>query len=134
LVSFPAAEAGAGRSAQIVVQCSSRELRQSIEFDSNRDAQVTIDLRLTDMHLYRFSPDLLHRVRDSIERGGICIFGVDEMERLLSEVKGSLASKAKALQEFARLCGVEVETTPHLKSAVFVKSLGERHERRNPSD
>ncbi len=68
---------------------------------------------------------------DSIERSGICIFGVDEMERLLSQVKGNLAARAAALQEFARLCGVEVETTPHLKSAVFVKAPGDRAASRN---
>ena len=83
------------------------------------------------MHPRQFSPDLLHRVLDSIERSGICIFGVDEMERLLSQVKGNLAAKAAALQEFARLCGVEVETTPHLKSAVFVKAPGDRAASRN---
>jgi len=82
----------------------------------------------------RFSLDLLHRVRDSIERTGICIFGVDEMERLLAQVKGSIASKSEALQEFARLCGVEVETTPHLKSAVFVKPSGERADSRNQAN
>jgi len=86
------------------------------------------------VHPRQFSPDLLHRVLDSIERSGICIFGVDEMERLLSHVKGSLTSKAAALQEFARLCGVEVETTPHLKSAVFVKAPGERADPRNQSN
>ena len=83
------------------------------------------------MHPRQFSPDLLHRVLDSIERSGICIFGVDEMERLLSQVKGNLAARAAALQEFARLCGVEVETTPHLKSAVFVKAPGDRAASRN---
>jgi len=97
-------------------------------FVLKRSAQVTIGLRFVDVDSNHFSPDLLHRVRDSIERGGICIFGVDEMARLLSQVKGSLASKARALQEFARLCGVEVETTPHLKSAVFLKPSRETHD------
>jgi hypothetical protein len=67
----------------------------------------------------RFSPDLLHRVRTAIERSGYCIFGVEEMKRLLSVEKGRRTSKAQALQEFAKLCGVEVETTPHFKSATF---------------
>jgi hypothetical protein len=61
-------------------------------------------------------------VRDSIERSGYCIFGVEEMECLLSEAKGSRAAKEHALREFATLCGVEVETTPHLKSASFRKA------------
>jgi len=75
------------------------------------------------VHSKRFSPDLLHRVRDSIERCGYCIFGVEEMKRLLSEAKGSLAAKEQALRDFARACGVEVETTPHLKSATFHKAV-----------
>jgi hypothetical protein len=71
----------------------------------------------------RLSPDLLHRVRTTIERCGYCIFGVEEMKRLLSVAKGSRATKAQALEEFARLCEVEVETTPHLKSATFHKAV-----------
>jgi hypothetical protein len=71
----------------------------------------------------RFSPDLLHRVRIGIERCGYCIFGVEEMQRLLSVAKGRRAAKAQALQEFARLCGVQVETTPHFKSATFHTSV-----------
>jgi hypothetical protein len=71
----------------------------------------------------QFSPDLLHRVRTAIERCGYCIFGVEEMERLLSVAKSSRAAKAQALQEFATLCGVEVETTPHFKSASFHKAV-----------
>jgi len=71
----------------------------------------------------RFSPDLHHRVRAAIERCGYCIFAVEEMQRLLSVAKGSRAAKAQALQEFARLCGVKVETTPHFKSATFYTAV-----------
>ena len=71
----------------------------------------------------RFSPNLLHRVRTAIERCGYCIFGVEEMQRLLSVAKGSRAAKARALEEFAKLCGVQVETTPHFKSATFHTSV-----------
>ena len=80
---------------------------QPANFYAARDAQMIIGLRFVDVHARRFSPDLLHRVLASIERQGCCIFSVDEMERLLSQVKGGFASKAKALQEFARLCGVD---------------------------
>ena len=73
----------------------------------------------------QFSPDLLHRVRTAIERCGYCIFGVEEMERLLSVAKAAEATKAQALEEFARLCGMEVETTPHLKSATSIKPCDE---------
>jgi hypothetical protein len=75
------------------------------------------------VHPKGFSPDLLHRLRATIERDGYCIFGVKEMERLLSVTKNSQAAKAQALQEFATLCGVDVKTTPHLKSAYFRKAL-----------
>jgi hypothetical protein len=32
-------------------------------------------------------------------------------------------AKAQALHEFARLCGVKVETKPHFESASFHKAL-----------
>jgi len=71
----------------------------------------------------KFSLDLLHRVRTAIEHSGYCIFGVKEMERLLSVATSSHTAKAQALRDSATLCGVEVKTTAHLKSAYFHKPL-----------
>jgi hypothetical protein len=81
------------------------------------------DTSLPIVHPNGFSPDLLHRLRTTIERDGYCIFGVKEMERLLSGAKNSPAAKAQALHEFAAHCGVEVKSTPHLRSAYFRKAL-----------
>jgi hypothetical protein len=45
----------------------------------------------------RFSPDLLHRLHTTIERSGYCIFGVTEMERLLSVAESSHTAKMQVL-------------------------------------
>ena len=73
---------------------------------------------------YRFvmncSPDLVARVRSHLNRSGYCFFGVDEIERLLGgESKRRNGKGHETLQEFAKICGAKVETTPHLKSARF---------------
>lgn len=69
----------------------------------------------------KFSPDLAFRVSDSLDRMGYCIFGANELERLFSQVKEE-REKFHFLEEFAAFCGAEVETTPHLKSARFIKA------------
>lgn len=70
----------------------------------------------------RLSPDLLSRVRHSIKRQGYCIFGVDEMQRLLASITGSRTTRKRIVQEFAAACGAQVETTPRLTSARFVRA------------
>jgi len=70
--------------------------------------------------MIRLSPDLVSRVRHSIERRGYCFFGMEEMERLFSIVQRSHSARMRVLHEFAEACGVEMETTPHLTSARFV--------------
>ncbi|MEZ0256948.1 MAG: hypothetical protein ACAI37_16810 [Chthoniobacter sp.] len=70
----------------------------------------------------KFSPDLTFRVSDSLERLGYCIFGVQELERLLAQDKDAKARR-RLLEEFAALCGATVETTPHLTSARFTRAM-----------
>ncbi len=74
------------------------------------------------MAFIRLSPDLLSRVRHSIARQGYCIFGVDEMQRLLASITGNRATKTRVVQEFAAACGAQVETTTRLTSARFVRA------------
>lgn len=75
------------------------------------------------MENQKFPPDLLYRVRESIEESGFSIFGLEDMERLLSAVRGGRSAKRQALEEFATLCGAKMETTPNLNSARFVSPL-----------
>ncbi|MEP6671410.1 MAG: hypothetical protein ABJF10_19765 [Chthoniobacter sp.] len=77
------------------------------------------------MNLQRLSPDLVSRVRHSIEGRGYCIFGAEEMERLFSFVEGGHSARIRVLCDFADACGVELETTAHLTSARFVKLKSE---------
>jgi hypothetical protein len=77
----------------------------------------------------KFSPDLIARVRISLNRSGYCFFGVDEINRLLGgSVKWRNSKGHEALQKFAEICGAEVETTPHLKSARFTPAQPVRAE------
>jgi len=68
----------------------------------------------------KFPPDLLYRVRESIDECGFCVFGMDDIARLLSEVRGGRAARRQALEEFAALSGTRMETTPNLNSARFM--------------
>jgi len=67
----------------------------------------------------KFPPDLVARVRSSISRVGYCFLNTDELHRLLGGVPASLRARHEAIEEFADLCGADVETTTHLKSARF---------------
>jgi Zn-finger nucleic acid-binding protein len=71
----------------------------------------------------KFPPDLVYRVRASIGERGFCVFGNEEMDRLLSAVRGNRAIKRQVLEEFAALSGTKMETTPNLNSARFVNPL-----------
>ena len=71
----------------------------------------------------KFPPDLLYLVRESIEECGFCVFGMDEMGRLLSGIRRGRAAKRQALEEFATLSGVKMETTPNLNSARFANQV-----------
>lgn len=71
----------------------------------------------------KFPPDLLYRVRESIEERGFCVFGNEEMGRLFSDVKGGHVAKRRVLDDFAALTGAKMETTPNLNSARFVNPL-----------
>jgi hypothetical protein len=79
----------------------------------------------------RHSLDLISRVRHGIERCGYCFFGPEELERLFSQVQRRRSARIKVLDDFAKACGVEMETTTHLKSALFVKPKGQQ---RNNTD
>jgi len=68
----------------------------------------------------KFSPDLTFRVSDCLERQGYCIFGPQELERLFAHKDDK--GRRHLLEEFAALCGATVETTPHFKSARFVRA------------
>ena len=68
----------------------------------------------------KFSPDLIARVRSALERVGYCFLSHDELRRLLGHLPENRPARYQALQEFAEVCGAEVETTTHLKSARFV--------------
>jgi hypothetical protein len=69
----------------------------------------------------KFSPDLAFRLSSSLERLGYCIFGSNELNRLFSRTKED-RGRLHLLREFAAVCGAEVETTPHFKSARFTKA------------
>ncbi len=70
--------------------------------------------------MMKFSPDLVARVRSALERVGYCFLSYDELRRLLAHFPENQRARHQALQEFAEMCGAEVETTPHLKSARFI--------------
>jgi hypothetical protein len=70
--------------------------------------------------MMKFSPDLVARVRGALERVGYCFLSYDELRRLLGHCPENRQTRHQALQEFAGMCGAEVETTPNLKSARFV--------------
>lgn len=67
----------------------------------------------------RFPPDLIARVRSSLARNGYCFLNADEIQRLLAKTSSGWSARHHAIEEFAEVCGAQVETTPHLKSARF---------------
>ena len=67
----------------------------------------------------KFPPDLIACVRMALDRSGYCFFSADEIARLLGAGHCGRHERDQALLEFAELCGAEVETTTHLKSARF---------------
>ena len=67
----------------------------------------------------KFPPDLVARVRSSFGRVGYCFLNADELRRLFGSAPASLPARQQAIEDFAELCGADVETTPHLKSARF---------------
>jgi len=67
----------------------------------------------------KFPPDLVDRVRSALDRVGYCFLSRDEIQRLLAMAPSNRPARHKALLEFARLCGAEVETNEHLRSARF---------------
>jgi hypothetical protein len=81
----------------------------------NRPKKASFD------QMCRLSPDLVSRVRHSIERNGYCFFDREELARVFACVPGNHSAQLRVLHEFAEACGVEMETTPHLTSARFVR-------------
>ena len=71
----------------------------------------------------KFPPTLVYRVRESIKERGFCVFGNEEMERILSHVPTGPAAKREVLEDFATLCGAKLETTPNFNSARFTNPL-----------
>lgn len=67
----------------------------------------------------KFPLDLVDRVRSALDRVGYCFLSSDEIQRLLAQAPVNRPDRHKALQEFAKLCGADVETNEHLKSARF---------------
>ena len=67
-----------------------------------------------------FTPDLIARVRHGLDRAGYCFLTSDEIRRLLATLPEGHRARHRALQEFARICGAEVEVTANFKSARFV--------------
>ena len=74
----------------------------------------------------KFSPDLTARVRTALNRAGYCFLSSDEIQRLLAVIPRGRYAQYEALQEFAEICGAEVETTTHLTSARFVPASASR--------
>jgi hypothetical protein len=70
----------------------------------------------------KFSPDLIARVRYALDRMGYCFLSADELARLFRGFPENRHAREKALLEFAEMCGADVETTPHLKSARFASA------------
>lgn len=68
----------------------------------------------------KFPPDLVARVRNTLDRIGYCFLNQEEIQRLLAHAPANRPAQHHALEEFAEICGAEVETTVHLTSARFV--------------
>ena len=71
------------------------------------------------MDAMKFPPDMVARVRSTMDRIGYCFLNSEEIQRLLSHAPAGRRARHQALEEFAEICGAEVETTVHLKSARF---------------
>ena len=82
----------------------------------------------------KFPPDLIARVRASLQRTGFCFLSCDEIQRLLTAVPESRPARHQALLEFAEICGAEVETTTHFKSARFVPTEAAQQKAVHPID
>src|SRR6187549_2927541 len=74
----------------------------------------------------KFPPDLLYRVLEAVEARGFFVLGEDEIERLLSHIEGGRAERRLALEEFAQLAGLKMETTPNLNAARFETPRAEK--------
>lgn len=66
----------------------------------------------------KFPADLVYAVRESIREQGFCVFGSEELDRLLAKESGN--EKRQTLENFAAFSGVKMETTPNLNSARFI--------------
>ena len=75
---------------------------------------------------FRFPSDLLYRVLEAVEARGFFVLGADEMERLLSRIEGGPAERRLALEEFAQLSGLKMETTPNMNAARFENPRSEK--------
>ena len=66
-----------------------------------------------------YPPDLIDRVCSALDRKGYCFLSSDEIQRLLTKAPANRPARHKALQEFAVLCGADMDTNEHLRSARF---------------
>lgn len=80
----------------------------------------------------KFPLDLVARVRNSLDRIGYCFLNSDEIQRLLANASVNRSARHHALEEFAEMCGAEVETTIHLKSARFTPLTTHRDDLQTP--
>lgn len=74
----------------------------------------------------KFPPKLLYRVLETVGEQGYCVLGEEEVQRLLAHAPAGFAARREALDEFAALSGLKVETTPNLNAARFENPLAEK--------
>src|SRR5690242_734720 len=74
----------------------------------------------------KFPPRLLYEVLDTVREQGFCVLNAEQIERLLSGVQGGIAEKRLALEEFATLSGLQMETTPNLNAARFENAFANK--------
>ena len=82
----------------------------------------------------KFPPDLVARVRNTLDRIGYCFLNSDEIRRLLAHAPANRTTRHRAMEEFAEICGAEVETTAHLKSARLTPLATHRNAVQNAED
>jgi Zn-finger nucleic acid-binding protein len=75
---------------------------------------------------WKFPSEVLYRVLETVEEGGFCVLGQEEIDRLLSRIEGGHVARRQALEEFAQLSGLKMETTPNLNAARFEHPIPEK--------
>jgi Zn-finger nucleic acid-binding protein len=68
--------------------------------------------------------EMLHRVLADVKEQGFCVLGAEEIDGMIARTEG-VAARRQFLEEFARLSGLRMETTPDLNAARFENPLAE---------